>query len=75
MLVGRIEMPDGRIILRDGCVVTFGGNLRVAADETVAASNAGTSTRERRGYAGDIDMPLTCLIHPLVAWHVGDHRG
>ena len=47
MLDGRIAMPDGRIILRDGCVVTLGGSLRVAADDTVAASNAGTSTCER----------------------------
>ena len=51
MLDGRIAMPDGRIFLRDGCVVTLGGSLGVAADDTVAASNAGTSTCERRDYA------------------------
>ena len=61
--------------MRDGCVVTLGGSLRMAADETVADSNAGTSTRERRDYAERHRYPMTCLNHPLVAWHVGDHRG
>ena len=57
-------MPDGRLILRDGCVVTFGGSFRVAADDTVAASNAGTSTHERRDYAERHRYPIDLLDPP-----------
>ena len=64
MLYGRIAMPDGRIILRDDCVVTLEGSLRVSADETVAASNAGTSARERRDYAERHRHPHDLLDSP-----------